>query len=355
MENTHHKKFIINYENKIGHGAFGDVFTAEDINEISINKTIYAAKQINYEKEGLEALANEILINTEFQNENLVEFFGIYEYNDKYFLIFEYCNGGDLESNFKLYYEKFNKNFNEEIIQKIIKDILNGLSCLHRNNVIHHDLKFSNILVNFKNDEDKKNLNLLNATFKITDFGLSKFTNDLNKTPGRINGTPSYIPPCLINILVKNLNKEQYIIENDAVDMWSLGILTFRLIFNLHPFLSQNEEKSRNTNAKIMNLYNYYNKGKYYINLKDGPVKKISKEILIFLDGILKQKQQCRYSSEDCEYSRFITRDINKFHYIDKDNYFNELPKEFIEGDYIIFDINNEKKLKEYTEVIDIL
>ena len=225
-ENLHQKIFHINYDEKIGKGGFGDVYIATDIKDNKLRKTLYAAKQINKEKEDINTISNEILINTEFQNENLVEFFGINIIDDNYFLIFEYCNGGDLAKNYNDYFNKTGKPFSEEILQKILKDILNGLSCLHRHSIIHHDIKYGNILVSYKNEEDKRNLNLLNATFKLTDFGLSKCKLELeHKTPGNIGGTLTFMPPC---ILVEKKFTDENVVENDAIDMWALGILAFR-------------------------------------------------------------------------------------------------------------------------------
>ena len=198
-ENLHQKIFHINYDEKIGKGGFGDVYIATDIKDNKLRKTLYAAKQINKEKEDINTISNEILINTEFQNENLVEFFGINIIDDNYFLIFEYCNGGDLAKNYNDYFNKTGKPFSEEILQKILKDILNGLSCLHRHSIIHHDIKYGNILVSYKNEEDKRNLNLLNATFKLTDFGLSKCRLDYQGTKtGNIGGTLTFMPPCIL-------------------------------------------------------------------------------------------------------------------------------------------------------------
>ena len=359
MENNI-QNFQIIYDKEIGQGAFGKVFLAVDNN----NKQ-YAAKQINNSKEGIEVLETEILINTEVQNENLVEFFGIKEIDNKYFLFFEFCNGGDLDNNIKKYCDKYKKNINEQIIQKIMKDITNGLSCLHRNHIIHHDLKSANILVNYKTIEDKENLNLLNASFKITDFGLSKYKNEIlssseitsgnPKNTVNIGGTPSYLPPSLIKIIIEDLPKEISIIENDAVDMWSLGILAYRLLFQKHPFLSKNEELSRDLNKKLINLYERYKYGKYIIDLKDGHVKSVSKEFIIFIDSLLKLKQEWRNSSEDCEYSRFITRKVSNFHYLNIQNLTQEVSKDLIgEEGMIIFDITNEKKIKEYKGFVEI-
>ena len=58
----------------------------------------------------------------------------------------EYCNGKDLLSFINELNRKKQRNLTEKEIQKILKDILYGLSCLHRNSITHHDIKLENIL-----------------------------------------------------------------------------------------------------------------------------------------------------------------------------------------------------------------
>ena len=54
-----------------------------------------------------------------------------------------------------------------------MKQIVNALVYIHGSNIIHRDLKSENIMINFKSEEDKQNLNLMNSIIKIIDFGFS--------------------------------------------------------------------------------------------------------------------------------------------------------------------------------------
>ena len=110
-----------------------------------------------------------------------------------------------------------------------------------------------------------------------------------------------------------------------------------------------------NSYLKLYLLYNEFKKGNYIIDLKDGPVKSVSKEFIIFIDGLLKRNQELRNSSEECEYSRFVTRDFSKFHFLNSENCSQEIDKELIaEEGMLIFNIKNEKKIKEYKGFIEI-
>ena len=82
-----------------------------------------------------------------------------------------------------------------------------------------------------------------------------------------------------------------------------------------------------------------------------GKRQKISKEILVFLDTLLKKDPQKRYSSELSEYSRFLTRKYKDFHWIDKNNIDEINIDEHVIIDYegyIMIDMSVDKYLKDY-------
>lgn len=109
----------------------------------------------------MEEQKNEIEIMKICQHENIVKLYDVYETNENYNLVMEYCSEGDL-----LHYLK-DKNFSisEEEAKDIISQILNGLNYLHQYGIVHRDLKPENILI--KEENGRK-------IFKIADFGLSK-------------------------------------------------------------------------------------------------------------------------------------------------------------------------------------
>jgi len=348
------KKFYISNEEKIGKGAFGEVFIAYNEYDKNEPKIKYAAKKIPKFEElnnidnqvspkGMPLLTNiynEIEINSQFTNENLVTFFGIEEIEGNDYMIFEYCNGGDLQKTIKEYQKKyFNKKIPEKYIQKILKDVMNGLTCLHRNLIVHHDIKLQNILVKYDNEEDKNNLLLDKATYKITDFGLSKFKQTYNP---EIGGTFPYLDP---QILVYN-RTEQEVKENEVVDIWAIGILTYKLLTYQHPFIFHNINMNPNDQIK-----NNVKKGMLYWGVNGG---EISLEALCFLDSCLKIDQNHRLSAEELEYSQFLCRNPNNFFILNENNFYN-MPEEIkvneIDDKIIQLNLSNSKKL---TEILNI-
>ena len=355
MEKKNQNKYEIT-EQSLGRGAFGEVFVAYEKN--NKNKK-YAAKQINFDKIQynnqnpkalIETLNNEVSILLDYTNENLVHCYDIISGNNELFIITEYCNGKDLNEIMKKWKEKTNNSFlPENIIQKILKDLLNGLSCLHRapTVIIHHDIKLQNILVNFENETDLNNLDLIKATYKIADFGLSKYHPDEDSQIG-IGGTSSYWSPEIRKFIVDN-NKYKIQsdidindIENQAVDIWAIGVLAYRLL-NFNKILFSEGNLYGNSIDDSVIFYNNMKKGKIYFNLKE---KKISKEFICFLDAALKFDANDRATSEDLEYFRFISRPENEFHYITTSNYKQTLDFEYCDNDYnVIIDINKKNKL----------
>ncbi len=330
-------KFRIEYSEKIGQGGFGEVFTAYDKKDRNPIKTKYAAKKMPenlQDEENLNLFTNEILVSTQFNNPNLVRFYGLTEDNDSIFMIYEYCNGGDLNRYLKQYYQKFKKGIGEKGVQKILKDILNGLSSLHRNKVIHHNIKPANILLQYETEKDKKELNYKKCTFKLSDFGLSKLRDD-NEGFYAV-GTATFMDPII--------SKEKY--EEDKIDIWSIGILTYRMLFkNTHPFIANEIWKLNEQKQYLKNMKENISNGNYYVNIHKYIV---SKEALCFLDSCLKLNRDDRKSSEDLEYTWFVSRNVSKFSYVQESNFNKEIPNEYKGIMEIKFNIKKSEKIEEY-------
>ena len=121
---------------------------------------------------------------------------------------------------------------------------------LHKNGIAHLDIKMDNILINDKLD------------IKIIDFGFA--IHDPKQTLNNFfGGTPNYMSPEIIL-------KRPYI--SVLSDIWSLGVLVFKLFCNEYPFKGFTEK----------DLYNCIKKGKFrikcYVNYD---VKKIINSMLV--------------------------------------------------------------------------
>lgn len=140
------------------------------------------------------------------------EAFGIEKGNR--FFILEYFDGNSLlDVDFKS---------NPTLLSKVIGQISSFLSYLHLANYIYFDLKFENILcIQSEND----------ITLKIIDFGLTQRADVSLQNIHR--GTAYYIAPEILQN--KNIDSR--------ADLYSLGILLYRLVYGKFPFAAVDELK----------------------------------------------------------------------------------------------------------------
>lgn len=157
-------------------------------------------------------------------NNNIVKMVDWFQNKNKeIYLILEYCSEGSLLS--LLHYRK---SFPEQYCKWIILQIAHGLNWLHENNIVHGDLKLANILINEKEE------------LKISDFGHSFMINDSKKFQqgNEINlGTPTYLAA---EIVYKFRGINESGLTNKAIsypiDLWSLGIILYNLVYGNNPF-----------------------------------------------------------------------------------------------------------------------
>ena len=324
-------------KNKIGKGAYGDVFLGKDL----LNNTLYAIKKISKKSlikpDTKKYFNNEINIIKNLKNHpNIVKFINIKETITNFYIIFEYLNGGDLDNFLKKYINKYNKPIPEKIVKYIIKNVLKGLNSLNSQNIIHRDIKLSNILINYLNNSDLTNENILNAEIKIIDFGFAKYLKQ-DEFTNSIIGTPFYMDPKILHGYLLEKNEKKYL-YNMKVDIWSIGIMTYYLLLGVFPFNAKNYE---NLIENIENKEYIFPLNKYEINL--------SKEAINFIENTLNLDEEQRYSSEELLKHNWLNNNFNyKLYKIKNEKELNDfIPLNFI--DYwkpINLNINSNKEIK---------
>ncbi|KAJ8559199.1 hypothetical protein ON010_g8247 [Phytophthora cinnamomi] len=102
--------------------------------------------------------------------------------------------------------------FTRTQIQCYMRQLLTGIAFMHRNKIIHRDIKASNLLLNNQ------------GMLKVGDFGLSRFWNEVNAKAGRYTNkvvTLWYRPPELL------MGSTSY---DFSVDIWSIGCIFGELL-----------------------------------------------------------------------------------------------------------------------------
>lgn len=307
---------------KIGEGSYGVVYLASVEDPKTGQKMVHALKKIEKNAklyQNKKRLNNEInILKFIKQCDYVIQFYSCDNKKDAYWLYFEYCNGLSLSNTMRKLREKLSKGITknyksiEGIIQYYMVQIVKGIKYLHQHNIIHRDIKPDNILVKFDSDDDYTDLYIRNSKIKIADFG---FATILNKTKSlmanSVLGTLAYTPPEIAKAFkfqedknTKN-TKNNHNTLNDKidygfeVDIWSLGVLFYELLFNKKPFQTRED--------MIQSL----EKKQYTIPRVDG----VSIESLDFLFMMLQYDKKDRLTIEKLSQHPFILNNYNTFNY----------------------------------------
>ena len=144
---------------KIGDGAFGSVrkVTHRQLGEIRAVKTIHK-KSLKTEEEK-QTFFNEVAVLKSLDHPNILKLYEFYQDSRNYYLITEYCSGGELFD--RIISQGY---FSEATAAAYMKQILSSVAYCHSQNIVHRDLKPENFLLDSVDPE---------ANLKVIDFGTS--------------------------------------------------------------------------------------------------------------------------------------------------------------------------------------
>ena len=251
-------------EKKLGSGTFGIVYEA--INTLFNSKV--AMKVIKKEKSNDKLLIrNEIDILKKLSHPNIVRIYEFYESEHNFYLINEYCSGGEL------FYFLNKRNLNEQQLSVLFYQVFSGLCYLHENNILHRDMKPENILISKIEKDIYSNEEYF--WIKIIDFGTAKIFEN-NKKLKTIVGSAYYIAP-------EVLNKDY----NEKCDTWSVGIILYMFIVGKAPFTGKTEEEiMESIRTKTLDE-------------NDEKLLKASPEVRDLIKGLLQKNTKKRLSSKE--------------------------------------------------------
>eukprot|EP01139_Manchomonas_bermudensis_P005105 Amastigsp_a174663_523.p1 type:complete len:474 gc:universal Amastigsp_a174663_523:137-1558(+) len=201
----------------LGRGAFGTVYQVKSKH----SETVYAMKEISksaiIKKGELEHTLAEREILLRAQNPFVVELYYTFQTEKKLYFVMEFVPGGELYTQLQRA-----RRFPMTRARLYTAEITAALEYLHSVGVIYRDLKPENVLIHH------------DGHIKLLDFGLSKLQEAPMDVTATLCGTPEYLAP-------EVLRGEKY---GKAVDWWSLGTMTFEMLFGLPPFYEA-EDKVR--------------------------------------------------------------------------------------------------------------
>jgi len=202
---------------KLGKGAFSVVYKVRR----NIDNQIYALKKVQItnlsEKQKTNSL-NEIRVLASIKSKYIVNYKEAFldTKDSTLCLVMEYADRGDLSKRIEEE-KKRNRYFNERDIWRIFIQLVKGLKSLHDLNIIHRDIKSSNIFL------------FSDGTAKLGDLNVCKILSEdtLGKTQA---GTPSFAAP-------EVWMEKPYGLKSD---IWSLGCVLYEITALKCPFRADN-------------------------------------------------------------------------------------------------------------------
>lgn len=124
------------------------------------------------------------------------------------------------------------QELSEKVLKEILTDLLMGLCAMHQKEILHHDIKPNNILLDLKRESSKA---------VLADFQLATHLADTERIQ-RLPFVPECIPPEFAKIHCDSGYREATLAKawlkatTKKLDVWDLGLVMYRLIAHEYPF-----------------------------------------------------------------------------------------------------------------------
>ncbi|KAM9127895.1 PAS domain-containing serine/threonine-protein kinase isoform 7-T9 [Pangshura tecta] len=270
--------------NLIGKGAFGFVWTArckKDNKEVVV-KFIWKEKVLEdcwVEDPELGKVTQEIAILLKLQHPSIIKVLDVFENGSFFQLVMEkHGSGLDLFT-----FIDNQPDLDEPLASYIFRQLVSAVEYLHCRNILHRDIKDENIII----AED--------FTIKLVDFGSAAYLE-----PGKLFytfcGTIEYCSP---EVLLGN----QY--QGPELEMWSLGITLYTLLFGENPF-SELEE----TMEAVLN-----------------PPYRVSEDLMMLVSGLLHAAPEQRTTLEKLVEDPWVLQPVNLANYTWEEVYVSARPE----------------------------
>ena len=180
MEGQTEEQFQAAYRlsHAIGAGGAGEVWLATQISLGRLVVIKFIRPQMMADELSLKRFEREARVLSRLSHPFIVP---VYEYGSRAgqpYLVMEYISGGSLTQRMA------STGLDDLAALKLGMQIADGLDCLHREGIVHRDIKPGNILISE------------GGTAKLADFGLARHEADRSvTTQGPLMGTPHYLAP----------------------------------------------------------------------------------------------------------------------------------------------------------------
>ena len=276
----------------VGEGAYGIVYKC--LNKVT-NKYV-AVKKFKETQDKLvqKTMKRELAMLQMLRHENVVEFQESFVSKGNFFLVFEY-----VEKNLLEVLEESPHGLSPKLIRSLVYQMCKAVAYLHKNNMIHRDVKPENLLID-------ENLNL-----KLCDFGFARKVK-LNKNNNNIDTMTDYVATRWYRSPELLLSGGIY---GPEVDYWAIGCIMGELADGNPMFPGEDEVDQLDCIIKILgnlpeSLVNMYYENQIYNGKELLHVKKpetlekrylgiLSPTAIDFMKGLLELDPNKRLSGEN--------------------------------------------------------
>ena len=286
-------------QDMIGKGVFGETYLGSKKGSTQKYFIKKFEKKLGFEKLAKKFIDESISILKDIDHPNIIKLYETKEKENEFYAIEEYCNGGDLKKFLDEYLKEKKSPFSEEIIQYLMRQIIDAVKYLHDKKIMHRDLKPEHILLNYADEKSRENKDIMKATIKIIGFDIATHLKE-GQLADDIAGTFKYMSPYILNCSRDN-SKEKNIGYDEREDIWSLGITCYELLTGKVPYKAKNKA----------DLVNKLNKGDYYLPLT------LSKEAVSFLSSMLQYNSEKRLTAAQLSEHNFLKKNVSEFKKID--------------------------------------
>ena len=254
---------------KLGEGAYGAVYKVQQ----RTTNFLRAVKAIKRKHVDSTSFSNEIAVLRTIDYPNIIKLFDCYYDNNYYYMVEEYCSGGDLFD-----YIQKQKSFSERKAAIIFKQLISAVNHLHKKKIVHRDLKPENIVFIKTKNKD--------IFIKLIDFGAS--ITFKGKYLTQELGTIYYMAP---EVFMNNYKEKS--------DIWSCGIILYTMLCGHPPFMGSDEKSIK---SKILH-------SKLSFPTKD--FCNVSSEAIDFIKSLLSYDPMQRPSAEEALNNCWLSDDKN--------------------------------------------
>ncbi|HEX5337201.1 MAG TPA: serine/threonine-protein kinase [Gallionella sp.] len=201
---------------ELGQGAMGIVYEAKDplIDRVVAIKTINLglAQEEKEEYEG--RFYQEAKAAGRLNHPNIVTIYDVGKSGDIAYIAMEFLQGRELRD-----IMKDGGLLPVDQVLDIVAQVASGLAYAHEHEIVHRDVKPSNIMV------------IRDGHVKITDFGIARMASSAVRTQtGMVLGSPKYMSP--EQVMGKAIDQRS--------DIFSLGVMLYEMLTGQSPFNGEN-------------------------------------------------------------------------------------------------------------------